>query len=101
MFDPDAFMSQTVDQPLEIERTLIPPGEYKMQVDDFTSDAFETYEFTYKRGPRAGSEGSMTTFNCPVVVLDDKVKADLKIEKPLVFHRITLDFAEDGSLANG
>jgi hypothetical protein len=100
-FDPETFMNQTLDAPLEIERTLIPEGEYRMSVDDFTSDAFETYEFTYKRGPRSGSEGSMTTFNCPIVVDDDKLKAELQTEKPMVFYRCTLDFNDDGSLATG
>lgn len=93
-FDPDAFMSATVDQPLEIERTLVPEGEFRMMVDDFDSTAFETFSFTYKRGPNAGSEGSMTKFSCPIVVDDDKVRQLLQMDKPRVFHTCTLDFDE-------
>ena len=35
-FDPDAFMQETVDQPLAVDRTLCPEGEYRFTIDDFT-----------------------------------------------------------------
>lgn len=91
-FDPDAFMSQTIDQPLETERTIVPAGEYKATIDDFTRDAFQTITFVYKKGPRAGEEGSFTKFNVPFVIDDDKVKAELGMDKVVCFQSITLDF---------
>lgn len=99
-FDPDAFMQENIDQPLEFERTLVPEGEFKLAIEDFTSDAFETFEFTYKRGPAKGEEGKMIVFTCPIIVLDDGVKALLKTERPLIYHRCTLDFEQtpDGSV---
>lgn len=100
-FDPDEFMSATIDQPLEVERTLCPEGEYKARIDDFTRDAFETFEFEYKRGPNAGQQGSMTKFSCPIVIDDDKVKADMGVDKVLVFYQCTLDFDDKGQLAWG
>jgi len=95
-FDPDAFMTQTLDQPLETERTLVPEGEYKAMVDDFTRDAFETINFTYKKGPNAGQDGSFTKFNVPLLIDDDKVKTELGMTKVVVFFSCTLDFEQDG-----
>lgn len=100
-FNAEDFMTQTIDQPLETERTLVPPGEYKMVIDDFTQEAFETFEFEYKRGPNAGQPGQMTKFGCPCIVVDDKVKADLGMEKVTVFKNITLDFDDTGAIAFG
>ena len=99
-FDPDAFMTQTMDQPLETERTLVPPGEYQMMIDDFGRDALETFEFEYKRGPNAGQQGSMTKLGVPCLVQDESVKTSLGMDKVVVFKNITLDF-ENGSLAFG
>lgn len=100
-FDPDKFMQTTVDQPFETERTLCPAGEYKMVVDDFTSEAFEAIEFEYKKGERAGTKGVMHKFNCPFVILDDKVAADLDQEKVIVYKTINLDLDDDGNLVWG
>src|SRR5882762_5100475 len=98
-FDPDAFMTQTMDQPMDTERTLVPEGEYKMMIDDFTSDAYETIQFEYKKGRRAGEAGEFTKFNCPCVILDDKVIDALGQGSPpkvLCFKTMTLDFLDDG-----
>jgi len=100
-FNAEDFMNMTIDQPLEIERTLVPPGEYKMFVADFTSDAFETFEFEYKRGPNAGQQGSMTKFTCPVTIDDDHVKAELQMDTPRIFYQCTLDFDDHGNLEFG
>lgn len=93
-FDPDAFMQMTVDQPLEIERTLVPEGEFDAMVDDFDSSIFETFQFTYKRGPNAGQEGSMHKGTFPIVINDDKVRAALQTDKARVFYQCTLDYDE-------
>lgn len=100
-FDPDAFMNQTVDQPLSIERTLVPEGEYKARIGDFTSEAFETFNFTYKRGPAAGQEGSMHKFNCPIVIDDDGLRAKLQMDNVMIYSPVTLDFDDTGGLLFG
>jgi hypothetical protein len=100
-FNPDDFMSQTVDQPLDIERTMVPEGEYKARIDDFTSDAFETFKFEYKRGPNAGQEGQMHKFNCPLVIDDAALQAKMQMDKIRVYHTCTLDFDDQGQLMFG
>lgn len=100
-FNPDDFMTQTVDQPLAIERTLVPEGEYKASIGDFTSDAFETFKFEYKRGPNAGSEGQMHKFNCPIVIDDDALRAKLQMDNVRVYQVCTLDFDDKGQLQFG
>lgn len=101
-FDPELFMQQTVDQPMETERTLCPPGDYTMMVDDFEAKrAIEQIDFEYKKGPNAGQPGTMYVFNCPCVVQDDKVKADMDQDRVIVYKRITLDVNADGQLSWG
>lgn len=100
-FDPEKFMNSTVDQPFETERTLCPPGEYKMAIDDFTSEAFDSFEFEYRKGERAGEKGVIHKFNVPIVVLDDKVAAHLEMDKVVVYKTINLDLDEDGDLVWG
>ena len=100
-FNPDDFMNQTVDQPLDHERTMVPPGEYQMRIGDFDRDAFETFEFTYQRGPNAGQEGKLHKFTCPIIVEDDTVKQKMGVETPMVYHQCTLDVDEHGKLLWG
>lgn len=100
-FNPEDFMNQTVDQPLQFERTLVPEGEYRAMIDDFTSEAFETFSFTYKKGPRAGSEGQMHKFTCPIVIDDDAVRASMQMDKVRVYQTCTLDFDDQGNLQQG
>lgn len=101
MFDPEEFMNATVDQPLDAERTLVPEGEFKMTIDDFNTDAFETFAFTYKKGPHAGEEGAMHKFTCPIVINDDTVAAKLGVDKPRVYVQCTLDMDDQGQLLFG
>src|SRR5580765_1760999 len=84
MFDPEAFMSQTIDAPLETEFLTVPAGEYTATIDDFTSEAFEQINFEYKKGPRAGTPGTMTKFSLPFVIQDEQVKQDLGRDKLVV-----------------
>jgi hypothetical protein len=101
-FDPDTFLQQSVDGPLATDFTLVPIGEYMASIDDFDRDAIETIEFEYKKGARAGQPGKMYKFNCPIVINDDKVKAELGREKVVVTKQIILDIDEDtGKLATG
>lgn len=36
MFNPDTFMSQTIEESFEDTRSVIPPGEYMVNIDDIT-----------------------------------------------------------------
>ena len=76
-FDAETFMQQTVDAPLETEYLLCPEGEYQAIIGDFTFEALEQIDFIYKKGQRAGMPGSMTKFNIPFSIQDDKVKLEL------------------------
>lgn len=100
-FDPNLFMQQTIEQPLETERTLVPPAEYQMMVDDFESSAIEEISFEYKKGAQAGQPGTMHVFNCPCVIQSDTLKAELGVEKVIVYKRINLDIGPDGNLEWG
>lgn len=94
-FDANAFMASSMDQPLETEFLLCPPGEYQMTIDDFTHEAFETFDFTYKSGPRAGQPGTMTKVRLPFVIHDDKVKAEMQRDKVTVSKDVILEFEEN------
>jgi hypothetical protein len=100
-FNPDTFMEQNVDQPLETEYVLVPQGEYVAVIDDFTSDAFERIDFDYKKGPRAGTPGTMTKFTIPFVINDEAVKAELQRDKVVVTKQLILDLDENGALDFG
>jgi hypothetical protein len=101
-FNPDDFMQQTVDQPLETEFKLIPAGDYQAMIGDFTSEALEQVDFEYKKGDRAGQPGSMTKFNCPFVIKDDpRVKESVGRDSTTVDMQIILDIADNGGLDFG
>lgn len=99
-FDPNLFMNQTIDQPLETERTLCPPGDYQFVIDDFTAEALESIDFEYRKGPRAGQPGVMYKFSCPCVVQDEAVKTQLGVEKLVVYKQMNLDI-DGGNLEWG
>lgn len=90
-FDPDTFMQQTIDQPLETDFRLCPPGEFQAMIDDFTSEAFEQIQFTYKKGDKAGQDGVMTKFNLPFTINDEKAKQELGRDKVVVTKQMILD----------
>jgi hypothetical protein len=100
-FDPDTFMQQTVDAPLETEFKICPAGEYPSMIDDFDSSAFEQIDFEYKKGARAGEPGTMTKFNCPFVINDDRAKQELGRDKVIVYATLLLDIDENGGIATG
>jgi len=100
-FDPDTFMQQNVDAPLETEFKLCPAGEYTAMIDDFTSEAFEQYDFEYQKGNRAGQSGTMTKFSCPFIINDDKARAELNRDKVVVSKQIILDIDTTGGLDFG
>jgi hypothetical protein len=98
MFDPDTFMQQTVDHPLETEYLSVPPGEYVATIDDFTSKAIERIDFEYKTGERAGTPGVMVKLTIPFIVQDETVKAEMQREKVVVSKQIILDLDEAGGI---
>jgi hypothetical protein len=100
-FDPDTFMSQTVDQPLATEFTLVPVGEYLSAIDDFDKDALETVEFIYRRGQLTGTPGKMFKLNLPFIINDDKVKQEFGRDKVTVTKQLILDLDDKGQLAQG
>ena len=98
LFNPEEFMQQTVDKPLETEFKLCPAGEYEAAIDDFTAEAIESIDFEYKRGPKAGQPGQMVKFSCPFVINNEGVKAELNREKVVVTKQVILDMDENGQL---
>lgn len=100
-FDPDVFMQQTVDGPLETEFTLVPPGEYKASISDFDRDAIEQIDFEYKKGPRAGTPGTMTKLTLPFVIDDDAVRAEMGRDTVSLTKAIILDLDDRGLPATG
>lgn len=100
-FDAEDFMRQTVDAPLSTEFTMVPQGEYLAQIGDFDRDAIENIDFTYKRGPNAGSPGQMLKLTLPFVINDEAVKQELGRDKVVVTKQIILDTDDSGKLAFG
>jgi hypothetical protein len=98
MFDPETFMNQIIDEPLETEFVTVDPGEYVATIDDFTSEAFEQIHFEYKKGARAGTPGIMTKLTLPFVIQDDAVKQLLEMEKVVVRKQLILDLQDNGDL---
>lgn len=91
-FDPDLFMQQTVDAPMETEYKNVPIGEYRAFIGDFDSKALVEFNFTYKKGDKAGQEGSMKKFTCPFVIDDGgQVAQSLGRDKALVDMQLIID----------
>lgn len=103
-FDPNDFMQQTVNTPtegLQTEMKLCPEGEYRAMIDSFDGEAFDHFEFIYRRGPDVGMPGSMTKFNCPFKISDEpRLMAELGRTETTVRKPINLDF-KDGKLDFG
>lgn len=90
--DPDVFMNQNVDEPLESVRTLCPEGEFKAHIDDFefNTDTFRPVSFVSKK---TGEQREATVLRLPFVIDDDEVKAKLGRDKVTVYFRdMWLDF---------
>lgn len=102
-FDASSFMNAQFDQPLETERKLVPPGEYQAMVGDFDETAFQTHEFEYKKGPRAGQPGEMTNFRIPFVIQDAKAAQAVGRDdgEVIAYKQVTLDFDSNGGLDFG
>lgn len=101
MFNASEFMQTQMDKPLETEYTMVPIGEFMATIDDFTSDAFEVIDFTYKQGPLAGTPGQMTKVTLPFVIQDDRVKKELQRDKVTISKQLILDLEDNGAIATG
>ncbi len=100
-FDPDLFLQQTVDHPLETEFTLVPPGEYIATIADFDKDAMEQIDFEYKKGPRAGQPGTMYKLTVPFAIQDARIKQELDRDQVTIPKQFILDLDDHGKLAEG
>lgn len=97
-FDPDAFMATTVDAPVgDTKFPLVPEGDFQAMIGDFTSEAFEQIDFEYRRGPKAGSPGSMTKFNCPFTINDQRLVTEIGRDTATIFKQIILDLDAQGN----
>lgn len=95
-FDPDVFMNQTVDQPMDTTVQQCPEGEFRAMIDDFDSSAFRSFEG--KEGSKNPGK-SYTVFEPPFVIQDAAVQAELQRDKVVVRHvGMFLDFGQDGNL---
>src|SRR5262245_14345776 len=94
-FDPDTFMQQTIDHPLETSLQLVPEAEYQMMFDDFDRSAFGTAEWKNKN---SGEDRSAVTLDLPCVILDENVKTALGRSKLTVPYRMFLDLTSEGLL---
>lgn len=97
-FDPDAFMNQTIDDPMSTQLMGVPEGEYTAMVGDFDSSAFRTVAVTNKQ---TNLTQDRPVLEVPFLIQDDALKAKLGREQ--VTHRETywLDIAADGRLDTG
>jgi hypothetical protein len=92
-FDPDTFMEQSVDGPMDTQVKQVPEGEYRAIIDDFDVEkAFRT--FTSNKNGK-----DYTVFSPPFVIQDDAVAADLGRDKVSVFHKgMFIDFNDAGGI---
>lgn len=102
-FDPNTFMQETIDAPLETEFRLIPEAEYQAMIGDFDGNAFEQIDFTFPASSkRAGQQGTMRKFSCPFVISNDpRIMAELGRDTATAFANITLDVDAAGKLESG
>lgn len=102
LFNPDEFMQQTVDAPMETKYQLAPEGTFEAQIGEFNSTAFQKIDFEYKKGPKVGEQGSMTKFECPFVTQDPKVLAAMEgRESVTLFMQMIIDRTPEGAIDYG
>lgn len=99
-FDPDAFMQQTVDGPLETEYKLVPAKEYQnVYINDFDSKALQLVEGT---SANTGKDYSFLKFSVPFKISNDPdVMREVGRDEALVYKDINLDRDDSGGIATG
>jgi len=97
-FDADAFMNQTVDEPMATQLQTVPDGEYTAMIGDFDSTAFKSVTVTNKT---SGLSQDRPVLEIPFIIQDDALK--VKLGREQVTHRETfwLDLNADGRLDTG
>lgn len=98
-FNADAFMNETVDEPMATSMSGVPDGEYQAVIGDFTSEAFKTIEIEDRKNP--GQMIGRPVLEVPFIIQDATLAAKLGREQ--VVHRETywLDLDANGKLATG
>lgn len=98
MFDADAFMNTTIDEPMATALSSVPEGEYVAMIGDFDSTAFKTITFT----PEGKSESvTRQILEVPFLIDDAALKAQLGREQVYYRESYWLDFTADGRLDTG
>lgn len=87
VFNPEAFLQQTITDSMETRFTPIPEGEYLASIDDLKMRLIE----------KTGS----VILDITWAILDDNLKATLGLEKPSVRQSVFLDLDSNGRLAVG
>src|SRR5882672_4943967 len=84
-FDADAFMNQTVDEPMATQLQTVPDGEYTAMIGDFDSTAFKSVTVTNKT---SGLAQGRPVRGIPCRIQGDALK--VKLGREQVTHRETL-----------
>jgi hypothetical protein len=99
-FDPDQFMTQTVDGPLETEFKMVPAGEYQNAfIDDFDSKALELVE---GHSDKSGKDYSFLKLSLPFKLSNDpRLMAEFGNDTARVYKELNLDRDASGGIARG
>lgn len=99
MFDPETFMSQTVDAANATTYRLCPEGTYQATIDEFDpSKVAREIEWDDKK---TGEKRTSIMANIPFVIQDEQVKATLERDKVVADWSSFLDFDAMGQLDTG
>jgi hypothetical protein len=88
-FDVDAFLTQTVDQPLSTVFSPVPEGEYQAMIDDF--DAKKAIEIRRWTDKSTGEPRTALQLSLPFIIQDATLAAQLERDRIAVFARTFLD----------
>lgn len=99
-FDPDTFMQQTVDAPMETEYKLVPAGEYQnVFIDDFDSKAFKLIEGTSNK---TNKDYSFLKFSIPFKISNDpRAMQETGRDTAIVYKELNVDRDDAGNIAFG
>lgn len=98
MFNPELFMSQTVEEANSTEILQVPEGEYLAVSDPVTVQSLRSFDV--KRGPNAGSKGHAVDIQWTIND-EDKTLSTFLGRTPRIKQSIMLEIAPDGTLAMG
>ncbi len=84
MFDPQAFMNETVEDTFEEKRTLVPAGEYMTTVEDVEA--------------KTVGEANRPILSIRLRIVNSE---DPEANERLLFHTLWLDITDSGALDTG